>query len=281
MRGGIKDRGRMNVDMKPPGPGLAPRPPPPVAADLETNLHPNAEGSLIHACPSCTPLCEALHQVHEQLLSAQTRINGAIILGKEAVERSTARVGAYEILERIHMRHGIPFQDGDSLPEEYTKHFPLHKYHDGIQRGAEGRAAMVDHTADAEAAIPSQSLEGSHGHRGHRTGNSSSSNNSTEESDESIPPGFTPRSSEQSDDEGYENPWVEEPEDNRDWERDPQALSGSELGSGSGEHQEDPTGLRNGEEDNESDYECDEDGVGEGEDDEDGSGEDGDEQSSE
>src|SRR6266700_7619391 len=122
MRGGIKDRGRMNVDMTPPPPGLAPRPPPPLAADLETHLPPHADGSLIHTCPSCTPLREALRQAYDQLLSAQTRISGAIILGKEAIERLTARIGVYEILDRIHRDHGIPFQDGRSLPEQYTNH---------------------------------------------------------------------------------------------------------------------------------------------------------------
>ena len=142
MQGGIKDRGRMNVDMKPPIPGLAPRPPPPVAAALETHLSPHADGSPIHACPSCTPLHEALRQAYDQLLSAQTRINGAIILGKEVIERSTARVGAYEILERIHRDHGIPFQDGHPLPKEYMKCFPLHKYENGIEKEAEGRAEM-------------------------------------------------------------------------------------------------------------------------------------------
>src|SRR6266699_6347439 len=206
-RGGIKDRGRMNVDMKPPIPGLAPRPPPPMAAALETHLSPHADGSPKHACPSCTPLREALRQAYDQLLSAQTRIGGAIILGKEAIERSTARVGVYEILDRIHRDHGIPFQDGCSLPEQYTNRFPLHKYEDGIEKGTQGRAAMGEHTLDAEAAMQSPSLDGSHGHPGH-CADTTSSNESTEESDKSFPSGYAlPRSSEQSEDECSENPW--------------------------------------------------------------------------
>src|SRR6266446_8008389 len=268
MRGGIKDRGRMNVDMKPPIPGLTPRPPPPLAADLETHLPPHADGSPIHACPSCTPLREALRQAYDQILSAQTRINSAIILGKEAIERSMARVGAYEILERIHRDHGIPFQDGCPLPEEYTKHFPLHKYEDGIEKGAQGRAAMQ-----------SPSFDGSHSHQGHHADTSTLSNESTEESDESFPPGYTPpRSSEQSGDESSENPWNGESDNNRDWEMDPQALSGSDIGPASGEDNDDHLGLEEEKEGKECDEESDENGVDQDEDNEDGSDEDEDDE---
>jgi len=255
MREGIKARGRRNVDMNPPVPGLAPKPPPPLPSTCTSNLAPNASGSSINTCPNCTSLREALRQAHEQLLSAQTCINGAIILGKEAIERSSVRVGAYGILDQVRRQYGIPFEGGRPLPEEYTKHFPLHKYDDGTLR--------TPH-ADAEVATEG----GSHSHRDYCAGNSTPSNESTEESDESIPPGFSP--SEQSHDEGSERPWGGESEDDGDWELDPQALSGSDIESSYGEHHEHRPGLKESEEYNQSDDESDEDGSGEGEDDQSG-----------
>jgi len=257
MRRGIEDRGRSNVDMNPPVPGLAPKPPPPLPTSLASKVAHNTTGSPIPTCPNCALLREVLRQAHEQLVSAQTRINASITLGKEAIERSSVRVSAYEILDRVRRRHGIPFEDGHSLPDEYTKHFPVHKYDDGILRGTKDRAAEVEHTADAEEAMQFQSLERSHSDGDHCAGNPALSSESTEESDESVPPGFSPRSSQRSGNEGSENAWDEDSDDNRDWELDPQALSGSDMGSGYGEYHEE------GQEDDESGEEYDEDGIGE------------------
>ena len=118
--------------------------------------------------------------------------------------------------------------------------------------------------------------------KGHCADTSTSSNESTEESDESFPLGYTPpRSSEQSEDESSENPWNGESDNNRDWEMDPQALSGSDIGPASGEDNNDHLGLEEEKESKEGDEESDENGVDEDEDDEDGSDEDEDEQSGE
>ena len=128
MRRAIRDEGRRDVDLNIPVPGLAPRPPPPLPTTLSPTAAFDTSGSPIPTCTSCAPLREALHQAHEQILSAQTRINGAIILGKEAIERSSRKVGVYEILDQVCRKHGIPFEDGQPLPDEYKNYFPLHKY---------------------------------------------------------------------------------------------------------------------------------------------------------
>lgn len=47
-------------------------------------------------------------------------------MGKEAAERSAARVGAYDVLQRVLLKHGLPFKDGDKLPREYQDLFPRH-----------------------------------------------------------------------------------------------------------------------------------------------------------
>jgi len=107
-----------------------------------------------------------------------------------------------------------------------------------------------------------------------------------------FPQGYTPpRSSEQSEDESSENPWNGESDNNRDWEMDPQALSGSDIGPASGEDNNDHLVLEEEKERKEGDEESDEngddededneDGSDEDEDDEDGSDEDEDEQSGE
>ena len=265
MQGGIEDRGRRNVNMKPPVPGLAPRPPPPLPPGGASTFPTTTSESPVQPCANCALLREVLRQAHEQLFSAQTRINGAIILGKEAIERSSLRVGAYEILDRVHRQHGVPFEDGRPLPEEYTEHFPMHKYEDGIEEGRKARAARLQHTEDAEASPQSRSLDGSHGHRGDHADNSTSPDDSTEESDESIPPGFSPRSSAQSDDKGSEIHWDGESEDNRKWELDPQTLSGSDIGSGYTDDHEDRPAPNEGTEYDESGEESHEDGSDENE----------------
>ncbi|KAF8868308.1 hypothetical protein CPB84DRAFT_1858081 [Gymnopilus junonius] len=43
-----------------------------------------------------------------------------------------ANIPAYELLEAVHSKHGIPFQDTKCLPEEYRGCIPRHDAHDGI-----------------------------------------------------------------------------------------------------------------------------------------------------
>ena len=120
------------LNTNPDCPGLAQRPPPlvpeaPTASDI-----PN-----IPLCASCAPLHMTVTLCFEHISAAESRINAAILLGKEAIEQSSARVGAYDVLQRVLASHGIPFQDSDRLPKEYHKHHPRHPSHDGIIKGIE------------------------------------------------------------------------------------------------------------------------------------------------
>jgi len=231
MHRAIRTEGRRDVDLKAPVPGLAPRPPPPLPTTFTTTTAIDTNGSPIPTCASCAPLHEALRQAHEQLLSAQTRINGAIILGKEAIQRSSVKVGAYDILDQVCRKHGIPFEDGRPLPDEYKNYFPVHKYEDGILQRAEGRAENT------------QSL---HGSDSNGESNETPSQHSGD-SEESIPEGFSPTSNEGS------GAMYEESDDDRDWELDPQALGDSEMGESDVEDAEESDGERKVHEDHDGD----------------------------
>jgi len=86
MRRAIRDEGRRDVDLNIPVPGLAPRPPPPLPTTLSPTAAFDTSGSPIPTCTSCAPLREALRQAHEQILSAQTCINSAIVRATAADE---------------------------------------------------------------------------------------------------------------------------------------------------------------------------------------------------
>ncbi|KAF8955813.1 hypothetical protein BDZ97DRAFT_1926276 [Flammula alnicola] len=203
-------------------PGLAARPPPPAPAANATDgtpevlSTPTVPGSS-PTCRSCAPLHETLLLALERLQSVQTRVNGAIILGKEAAERSAARVGAYDILDKVHSKHGIPFQDGDSLPEEYQHIFPRHEHHDGILNGIKWRA-QAKQQASEEAEGPWQSggrpLEAS----GSANSPATNTHDSDTESVESIPTEFRPRDSDGSDEHNSSNDDSEG--DSANWELD-------------------------------------------------------------
>jgi len=219
----IRTEGRRHVDLKAPVPGLAPRPPPPLPTTFTTTTAIDTNGSPVPTCASCAPLREALRQAHEQLLSAQTRINGAIILGKEAIQRSSVKVGAYDILDQVFRKHGIPFEDGRPLPDEYKNYVPVHKYEAGILQRAEGRAENT------------QSLHGSDSDGDHRVSNEAPSQHSGD-SEESIPEGFSSTSNQGS------CAMYEESDNDRDWELDPQALGDSEMGDSDVEDAEESDG---------------------------------------
>ena len=150
-------------------PGLAPRPPPPVpqasalpvasktsafpaaseatqasalpeatsavsAASEETCKIPSLNTPVeTPACPNCIQRQRTLVAAFEQLQAAKQQVKAAIILGKEAVERSNARIGAYESLYTIYKSHGMPFEHGDRLPKEFMRDYPRHKYVDAIR----------------------------------------------------------------------------------------------------------------------------------------------------
>jgi len=224
----VKTEQTKPVDLRPPVPGLAPRPPPPIPTNLVPPADPDTSGSTIPTCPSCAPLREALRQAHKQLRSAQTCIDGAVILGNEAIHRSSIKVDAYEILDEVRSKHGIPFEDGRSLPEEYKNYFPRHKYHDGILRAVERRAAAaatVESRADAEAKTQPQPSNDPHSDGDHRACNETPDDHAVE-SDESVPEGFRPSSSEGSDSENPAHALDRESDDDGNWE---EAVRDSDL----------------------------------------------------
>lgn len=179
------------LNTNPDIPGLAPRPSAPVPEAPTASDLPN-----IPLCANCAPLHRTVTLCFERISAAESRINAAILLGKEAIERSSARVGAYDVLQRVLVSHGMPFQDSDRLPKEYRKNYPRHASHDGIIKGIELRAARAAYAASAE--IDSQPR------RVLSPGPNSNSNDECEdhsgseqqsESEESIPPQFQPRDS--------------------------------------------------------------------------------------
>jgi len=155
----------------------------------------------------------------EQLNAAQTRINGLIVLGKEAIGRSSSKLGVYEILYQLHQKHGVPFQNGPHLPEEYKDRFPEHTMHDGILKGVKKKQAREA----AQRKEESKSPEGSHRSIEGRGTNASRSGDSTAELEESIPHRFRPRLSDGSDEDNSGNEYDGGSENDGNWALDPNA----------------------------------------------------------
>ena len=128
------------------------------------------------------------------------------------------RVDAYEILDKVRIKHGIPFEKGQPLPEEYEDYFPIHKYHDGIIRGVERKAEKAAYSAGAEATTAFLSSDGSHGDGDHDAGNQSPFE--SDDSKESVPEQFRPRQSEGSED-SLENASHGDSDEGNDWEMHP------------------------------------------------------------
>jgi len=237
MRQEIAQAGRKN-DLKAAIPGLAPRPPPPVPVSIASAAVP-ARRSEIPTCPSCTPLREALRQANEQLLSAQMRIKGAILAGKEAIHRSSIRVDAYEILDKVCREHGIPFEDGRPFPEEYKDSIPVHEFDDGIVReigNREPSIANVGTAATTQSQPPMASQIGGEQHAGDKTPSNES------ESDESIPRDFHVSDYEVSENGSSPNALDEESENERNWELDAEEVGDSDVEEGDVEDNDDSTG---------------------------------------
>ena len=207
-------------------------PGPPLPQKAVPTAAPDNIDSATPTCPSCVPLREALRQAHEQLSSAQIHINGAFTLAAEAMHRSSMKVDGYEILDNIRRKHGIPFENGQPLPEEYKNYFPLHRYHDGIVRGVERRAAKGVDRKGTEATTASLS-DDSHRDGAHDAGIDTSFE--SDESDESIPEQFRPRNSDASEESSEDASHGESDQDN-DWEMHPK-MEGDEDSTG-----EDSTG---------------------------------------
>ncbi len=132
------------------------------------------------------------------------RVKGAILLGKEAAERSAAQVGAYDVLEKIVEKYGIPFQDGEELPQEFKQIFPRHDREDDIAHEIERKKALLN------AGSPSAS-------RGAEREIANDSDGSTE----SIPEAF--RDSEESDGDGSVNVYDGDSDGDGQWEMDAEA----------------------------------------------------------
>jgi len=95
----------------------------------------------------------------KQLWVAQHRVNTAITLGKEAVEHSNAKIGAYDSLYNVYLKYGKPFQDGDRLPKEYMKDYPRHNHEDAIREGTWRRKQQEEHQRKGKGKVTRKSDE--------------------------------------------------------------------------------------------------------------------------
>jgi len=172
-------------------------------------------------------------------------------MGKEAAERSAARVGAYDVLQTVQAKYGVPFQDSDRLPLEYQEYFPRHERRDefkakmdkekaqiasGVAKGISSTAKKRAEPAASEGPTASDGPAVSAGpaasdgpaamsrHAGSGDGDDSESS----ESEESIPPDFQPRDIDSSD---MESSGAEE--SNAEWELDAEATQSSDAEGGS------------------------------------------------
>jgi len=241
--------------------GLAERPPAPVpqvstvpaasqkiAASPAASDNPNLPTPISKAtaniplCPNCIPRQETLVAAFEQLRAAQHRVNAAITLGKEAVERSNAKIGAYDSLYNIYQKYGKPFQDGDRLPAEYMRDYPRHTHEDAIREGtrrrkeeerhkkeAKGKTSKKYDAGEEDRARPKrldrgrpkptrkQSVKHDRGHAS--TSRRSLPSDNGDESNETIPEKFRDSDRQFSDEESYND----DSEVDADWEMDPDA----------------------------------------------------------
>jgi len=80
-----------------PGLGASPRPRlPAVSTAPAASAFPTVSPTT--TCPSCEPLQTTLLLALERLQLAKVRVTGAILLGKEATQRSSLHLGAYDSL---------------------------------------------------------------------------------------------------------------------------------------------------------------------------------------
>jgi len=219
-------------------------------ANCNTNSNAPVDNPL---CPNCTPRQETLVAAFEQLRAAQHRVNMAITLGKEAVERSNAKIGAYDSLYNVYRKYGKPFQDGDRLPKEYMKVYPRHNHEDAIREGTRRRKQQEEHQRKGKGKVTRKSDEAEEDRgqfkrpeiargrgkgtvisRGHaKRGGINDGNGLTalrsvppdngEVSDESIPDGFRDSDPQCSDKESSINFYDGDSEADGDWELDPDA----------------------------------------------------------
>jgi hypothetical protein len=155
-------------------------------AEVQDALAAAARGSALNApagCPMCEPLNRMLQVAFSRLRSAEMRLEAQILLGKEAGERSAARVGGYDALEMLYARHGVPFKHESGIPPAFQKIFPRHEGHDGIRRGIYNKIAREAAGAGGTTSIP---LNSDH----------SRDSDGATDSEESIPSEFQPRDSE-------------------------------------------------------------------------------------
>lgn len=103
------------------------------------------------SCPTCGPLKETLSLAMERLKLAQNRVDAQIRDYEEAAAASSLRIGAYDVLNEVHEKYGVPFQDSERLPKEFHTRFPKHPAPDGILRAvARNLRARMKQEQEAE-----------------------------------------------------------------------------------------------------------------------------------
>ena len=231
-----------------PGLGASPRPRlPAVSTSPAASAFPTVSPTT--TCPSCEPLRTTLLLALERLRLAKVHVTGAILLGKEATQRSSLHLGAYDSLHRVATKHGTPFQNTDRLPAEYNNIYPRHKQSDGIekalrqlkhaQKDNQWREARMAEVEGGSASVKESSSE-------------------SDESMESIPEGFSPGHSEDCDEGVNVYDGDGEVEGNSKWEDSDGETSSNEESENMENKEEDGEGSDNDSR-NRSDAEMDED----------------------
>ena len=178
-------------------------------------------------CPNCIPRQETLVAAFEKLRAAQRHVNSAIIVGKEAVERSNAKLGAYDSVSRW----GLPARGN-------MRDYPRHTHEDAIREGTRRRKEEEEHRKKAKGKMSTKSDAGEEerarskrgvdrGRPKHDRGHGSTSRRSSpldigEETDETVPDQFD-IDRQISDESSSSNVHNNDSEVDANWELDPDA----------------------------------------------------------
>ncbi len=109
-------------------PGLAERPPNPIPGLAE--CPPTALPRLAERPPNAIP--SSANAPHNAVIQVERRVDEALRVGVEAADKSVARIAAYDILGSLsgESTSGIPFSEGEPLPQWFPNAHPAHEYDD-------------------------------------------------------------------------------------------------------------------------------------------------------
>ena len=165
-------------------PGLAKRPAAPI---------PDPNAAALEGCAKYKDyhiMRAAISNAHRELLHLDRRLQESLRVGIEATDRSVARLGQYDILASLghDSATGVPFQDGEKLPNWFKREHPPHPYDDPLH----DEAAAATPSSPSPTSSPQADRE-------HMPGNPPTPQLDPSSSDASsgttVPEDFTPESS--------------------------------------------------------------------------------------